>query len=118
MDIEAGLICDIESDERQGAKPDDHGSFKLELEQSEKLTQRKHQNSPEVISWEYPKQLPHFPIVIGVVEVIKVEQPEGGEKHQDDIDPGLLEGGKAEEKLADDLISDKDNLALGGSAGG
>ena len=73
MDIETRLICYIESDKRQSTKPYHHCSFKLELQQSEELTQREHQNSPKVISREYPKQFTHFSVIIGVIKVIEVE---------------------------------------------
>lgn len=75
MNIETRLICYIESDERQSTKPYHHRSFELELQQCEELTQREHQNSPKVISREYPKQLTHLSVIIGIIKVVEVEQP-------------------------------------------
>lgn len=47
--------------------------------------------------------------------MIEVEQPKSWKEHQDNIDPSLFKRGKAEEKLADNLICNENNLTLRGS---
>ena len=117
VNIGLTLVRNIHPDKRESTEPDYHWTFKIKREQEAYLAKGKHENSPEVISWKYAVEFSDFFIIVGLMEVIEVEKPEGREEHKGNVDPGVWERGKAEEKLADDFVDYENDLSVWGFPG-
>lgn len=117
VDIALAFVADIHANEGQPAEPYHHRPLEVEGQQRSHLADGEHEDGPEVVGREYAIELADLPVVVGLVEVVEVEEPEGREEHQGDVDPGLREGREAEEELADDLVYDENDLPVRGLAG-
>ena len=71
-----------------------------------------HQDCPEVIGGEDAVEFSYFPVVVRLVIVVEVEEPQSREKHQSDVDPGLRKRSETEKELADDLVDNEDNFSI------
>ena len=117
VNVGLALVGDVDTDEGQSAEPDDHGALEVEVEEEGDLTNGEHKDGPKVVCGENAEELVDFAAVVGLVEVIEVEEPQRREEHQHDVNPGVREGREAEEELADNLVNDEDDLAFRALAG-
>lgn len=112
VDVGLALVGDAEGDEGEAAEPDDHGALEVEVEEEGELADGDHEDGPEVVGREDAVEFAHVLVVVGLLELVEVEQPQRRHEHQQDVRPGGRERREAEKELADDLVDDEDQLPV------
>lgn len=102
----------IQANERESTKPDDHGSLKLKVKDQKHLTDGEHQNSPKIVSREDAKEFPHSLAVVGLLEMIEIEEPQSRKEHENNINPRILKRSETKDELAYHFVYDEDDLPI------